>query len=422
MKQELFSEYRALYGLNWGHVNIIRIRIRMRDLIDPVVLRHAVNITMKRYPYYCGKLQKNEEGKIFFVENPLPIVISHSYSGVKLNTSESNDHIVSFSYVDNWLAMDIPHIFTDGIGAYEVIRTLLYYYVNERYDVQLPKEEIWLYGDAISAEEWEDPLLLKNNLPAPVRTEMLPALNLLKAGGLEDDFSPTVYNVAVSEKEFMRFNIHNDGSPATMVSLLLSRALAKLFPDSDDIIRVMMTVNMRKALNTPRAHQSLVGGINLEYKKQMKHWSLDRQATAYRGMVFLQTQEEKVLETAASIKSINQMILSKKNDEERLALSDMIGKMAGSLNTIAVSYVGKANFGNAEKYIRDFRLWTYNAATPVLVEISAVNGRFTLDFLQSFSSPIIVNAFLKELDENDIIYDLQDVEALKLPDVALPWR
>lgn len=57
----------------------------------------------------------------------------------------------------------------------------------------------------------------------------------------------------------------------------------------------------------------------------------------------------------------------------------------------------------------------------LLVEISAVNGRFTLDFLQSFSSPVIVNAFLKELDENGIIYDLQDVNELELPNIKLPW-
>lgn len=422
MTQELFSEYRAIHSLNWGRVNIIRIRIRMRDLIDPDILRHAVDTTMKRYPYFCGKLQKNEEGKYYFEENPLPVIVCHSHSGVTLNAPESNYHIIAFNYVDNWLAMDIPHAFTDGIGAYEVVRTLLYYYVTERYGVELPKEGVRLYGDPISDEEWEDPMLLKNDLPVPGRTVIVPALNLTKAGRLEDEFSPTVYNIAISEKEFMRFNIDNDGSPATMVSLLLSRAIAKLFPDSAEPIRVMMTVNLRKVLKVPLAHQSLVGSVNLEYKEKMQPWSLDRQATAYRGMVFAQTQEKKLLETVAGMKGINQMILAKQSDEERVAIADMIGKMAGDLNTAGVSYVGKANFGEAEKYIRDFRLWTYNNSTPILVEISAVNERFTLDFLQSFSSPIIVNAFLKELDEHGIVYDLQDVEELNLPDMKMPWK
>ena len=50
-----------------------------------------------------------------------------------------------------------------------------------------------------------------------------------------------------------------------------------------------------------------------------------------------------------------------------------------------------------------------------MIEISAVNGRFTMDFMQPFSDPIILNAFLRELDENGITYDLQNVERLELP-------
>ncbi len=90
----------------------------------------------------------------------------------------------------------------------------------------------------------------------------------------------------------MKFNLDNDGSPGTMVSLLLSRAIAKLFPEAKDIIRITLCVNQRKALHAPLAHQSLVGGAFLEYKDKMRDWPL--QATAYRGMVFAQTQEENV--------------------------------------------------------------------------------------------------------------------------------
>ncbi len=122
------------------------------------------------------------------------------------------------------------------------------------------------------------------------------------SGGLENDKIPTVYSIAIPEDEFMRFNIQNDGSPAT------------------------------------------------------------------------------------------------------------------------VSYVGKANYKEAEEYIRDFRTWTNGSANFILIEIAAVNGRFTLDFLQPFKSPLHVNAFLKELEDNDITYDLQGVMNLEMPAVKLPWR
>lgn len=420
MVQKLFTELRTLYSLNWGKCNVIRIRVRMRDLVGPDALRYAVDMTLKRYPYFCVELK--HDGEYCFVSNEKPVVITNSLKGVELNTAESNYHFVSFSWSDNWIIMDISHAITDGTGAYEVMRTFLYYYVSSRYGVKLEEDGIRLAGDVISMEEWDDPVLKAQNLPVPPRAEMPAAISLVKTAGLEKDQIPTVYSIAISEDEFMRFNIKNDGSPATMVSLFLSRAIAKLYPDCEDVIRIAMTVNQRKALKTPLAHQTLVGGVMLEYKEKMRSWPLDRQATAYRGMVFAQTMDETVLAGVASQKGINQMILSKQNDQERVAVAQMIGDLSGKILCATVSYVGKANFKGAEKYIRDFRLWTHSTADGILIEISAVSGKFTLDFTQPFQSPLYLNAFLRELEENGITYDLQDVNQLDIPDIRLPWR
>ena len=282
-------------------------------------------------------------------------------------------------------------------------------------------EGIRLAGDAVSEEEWADPVANRTDLPIPPRNEMSNALNLIASAGLENDHRHTVYSISISESEFMRFNLDNDGSPGTMVSLLFSRAVAKLYPDATDIIRITLCVNQRKALHAPLAHHSLVGGAFLEYQEKMRDWPLDVQATAYRGMVFAQTQEENVLMGVASLKGVNGLLLSKESDQERLGVAGYINALAARVITATVSYVGKADYQEAERYIRDFRAWTSSAADGLTIEISAVNGRFTLDFLQTFSSPVFVNAFLKELDENGIVYDLQDVNELELPNIRLPW-
>ncbi len=60
MEQKLFTELRPLYTTSKERPNEIRIRIRMRDLIAPDVLRHAVDTTMERYPYFCVELQKKD--------------------------------------------------------------------------------------------------------------------------------------------------------------------------------------------------------------------------------------------------------------------------------------------------------------------------------------------------------------------------
>ena len=421
MEQKLFTELHPLYVTTKESPNEIRIRIRMRDLIDPEILRRAVDMTMKRYPYFRVELQK-KEGRYVFAENHRPVVITDSLHGVDLNSEDSNYHMIAFCRKDNWIVLDVFHGMTDGTGAYEVVRTLLYYYCSERYNVKLKEEGIRLVGEEIPEEEWIDPVANRTDLPTPKQNELMSdALNLIASAGLEEDHCRTAYSIAISESEFMRFNLDNDGSPGTMVSLLLSRAISKLFPEAENVIRIALCLNQRKALHAPLAHQSLVGGVMLEYKDKMRNWPLKMQGTAYRGMVFAQAQEENVLMGVASIKGLNGMILSKESDTERLGTASYINSLASRVVTATVSYVGKADYKEAEQYIRDFRLWTSSSGNGLLVEISAVNGRFTLDFLQTFSNPIFVNAFLKELEENGIVYDLQDVNELELPNIQLPW-
>ncbi len=421
MEQKLFTELRYLCVSTKESPSAIRIRIRMRDLIDPDILRRALDTTMTRYPYFCVELAKMD-GQYIFIENRRSVVITHSLHGVDLNSKESNYHMLALGWMDNWIIFDAFHGMTDATGAYEVLRTLLYYYCSERYNIQLKGEGIRLSGDEISEEEWSDPVESKIELPKPKRHEQMSyALNLTTLAGLKEDHRHTVYSIAVSEKEFMKFNKNNNCNPGTMVSLLLSRAIAKLFPEANDIIRIALCMNQRKALHAPLAHHSLVGGASLEYKDEMRDWPLDKQASTYQGMVFAQSQDENVLRGVASNKEINATLLSKKSDQERLEVADYINALTASVVTATVSYVGKANYGEAERYIRDFRLWTSPAANGLTVEISAVNGRFTFDFLQTFSSSVFVNAFLKELDENGIVYDLQDVNELELPNIKLPW-
>ena len=421
MEQTLFTELRTLYVTGAERPSEIRLRIRMRDLIDPDVLRRAVDTTMQRYPYFLVELQK-KDGAYIFAENHRPVVISDSLHGVELNTAASNYHMLAFCRQDNWIIADIFHGITDGTGAYELVRTLLYYYCSERYHVKLKEDGIRLVGDEIAAEEWTDPVANRTDLPMPPRMEMPDALNLITAAGIEDDKKQTVYSVSIDEAEFMRFNLDHDGSPGTMVSLLFSRAVARLYPDAKDVIRIALCVNQRPALHAPLAHHSLVGGAMLEYKEEMRDWPLEKQGTAYRGMVFAQTQEQTVLSGVASYAAVNRLILSKESDEERKAVAGYINSLANRILTATVSYVGKADYKEAEQYIRDFRTWTSPATDGVLIEISAVNGRFTLDFLQTFSNPVFVNAFLKELDDNGIVYDMQDVNDIELANIKLPWN
>ena len=420
MEQELFTELRPLYESRKDSPRVIRIKIRLSDSVELNAYRYAVDTTMKRYPYFCVELTK-KDGRYIFIDNARPIVITSSLRGVELNSEDSNYHMIAFCHEDDWIAIDIFHGLTDGTGVYEVVRTLLYYYCTKRYHVKYDTDGIRLVGDTISHKEWDDSVANRKDLPTPDRSDMPKALNLIDMAGIEDDKKSMVYSIVIEEAQLVNYCKCNGASPTSMVALLMSRAIAKMYPTAEDTIRITVCVNQRNALEAPLSHHSLVGGAYLVYKDDMRSLSVREQSDLYRNMLREQTTKDNVLKGVASQVGVYRLILSKETDEERIELVDAIGRLTKNIVTVNLSYVGKGDFKEAEEYIRDFRTLTCPAANGITVEMAAVNGRFTLDFIQTFSSDYFVDAFMKELEGNGIGYELREASELKLPRIRLPW-
>ena len=236
-------------------------------------------------------------------------------------------------------------------------------------------------GDKISPEEWECPVTKARNLPTPRRHEWTKALLPGIAAKMQMESPDYVYSLLLAEDDFMRFCKENGGSPGTMVSLLLSRSLVRLYSHATESIRIVLCVNQRQALHAPQAHQSLVGGAFLEYDEQLRKLPLPEQVKIYRNMVAAQANEETVLSGVAHMAGLTKMLLAKGTHKERLEMMAKVDEAANRFAAANVSYVGKANFGEAEKYIKEFHAWSATVM-DITIQISAVNGRFTLDFMQ----------------------------------------
>lgn len=186
MEQKLFSGLNILYDISKENPKSIKIKVCMRDSIDENTLIYAIDITMKRYPYFCVELVR-KDGQYIFTKNSRPVKVVNSVRGIELNSETSNFHMLTFEWYDNCIIMEVSHVLTDGTGAYEILRTLLYYHCSKRYSVMLSKEGIRLFGDEISVDEWNDPLCSLPELPLPKRPEIPHALNLVKMADLQND-------------------------------------------------------------------------------------------------------------------------------------------------------------------------------------------------------------------------------------------
>lgn len=421
MRHQLFSELRTIYETTAKNPHTFRVTIKTKDMVDEDLLRKAVSKTTVRYPYFCVRFAI-EGDKFYFYDNPEPMPVIHSDEPVMLGSEEANHHLCAISWWKNKIHLDVYHALTDGGGIYNFIKTLLYYYCSALYDMDFSTEGIRLAGEKVDEAEWMDPgfpPIEEGDDVFLTKKRESPGFQV-KDGGiahLTDDC--IVYNIRIPENEFMRFNLSNDGSPGTIVSLFLSRAIESLHPDKKDPVVIAMCVNQRKALHAPLAHQSLVGDVRLVYSDKLKDLPFSEQATCYRGMVALQSDTDMVRHEVKEYQDLMNRLAKIPSRIERHKLCLDLMNEHTSWFTATVSYVGKADMGEAEQFVQEFHVMPSTAlpssATPLTLELSAFNGSFYVNFMQYFKEDDYLKAFIRQLRENNIDYDVLYQERCKYP-------
>ena len=75
--------------------NIMQFLFTLSDEIDQSVMDHAMQKTIKRYPYFAFRIVKTEAG-FDKIENPLPIVVKDSFSEeLVLGSEAANYHWIA---------------------------------------------------------------------------------------------------------------------------------------------------------------------------------------------------------------------------------------------------------------------------------------------------------------------------------------
>lgn len=400
----------------------VRMTVRMQDTIDAGMMRQAILATQTRYPYYCVKLsvEADERGIEHYMldDNQQPWVLKTAEEPVKLLGPEANDHLVAFSCWDDCVAIDFFHMLTDGTGAYNVLRTLLYEYCRRCYDANLDSTGVRMLGDTISEDEWMDPALLpKRDLhPLPVPPPPKGFRLIDEAVCPLAEVKETV-NILISEQQVMRYVRTTDTSPATLFALLMLRAIGRLHPDATKgVPQCTLAINVRPALHAPLACQTLASAVYLSLMPEMKDLDIEMQQTMFRGMTILQSNDdnmaEKFWQSTSAFDQLDQIPSSKTRHEV------FVGALERRQSqSCFVSYVGKANFGAAERYVR--MLYTECVAPfPFGAEISAVGGTFCISLMQRLQTDVYLDAFLDELRGLGLDYHIDSRHPLQVAPIV----
>jgi len=229
-----------------------------------------------------------------------------------------------------------------------------------------------------------------------------------------------ISDVIVPESAFLRFTSASDASPGTMVALLTAKAIDECSVNRTLPIVGHYAMNARPAVKAPNGHHNCLSTINLMYTDRIKALPFQTQCTAYRGMTFLQSDADLVrpgLEATSTI--LRKTAAIPDITARREAFRQMLAASCVSYSYV-VSYTGQWKRPSLARHIRE--LWTHApCAIPFEIEIKSVSGNLFLSIHQMFREDTCVNAFLRQLEENDIPYTFvktaeNDIAQFPLPE------
>ena len=415
MSEKPFSGSIFYYGLDGAQASTVRYTVRMKDPVDGEVLDRAVQKAFTRYPYLKKHL-KYEGGSIVIEDNPAPIVVLHTPDTVTLNAPETNGHLIAISWDDCTIWFNNSHGIMDGRGRANVLHTIMYYYCSERYSEDVTMEGVLLAGTPVDPLEYEDPLSpeirdsdfkmkLKPGLKAmaPGRT-----LDLLKASGFKRTVKGHTHVVSLHEKGLMRICKLDDATPNTAISLLIMRAVDRLYPEASKSPVAAVCVDMREALGHPKTHLSTTSYGKMIFDREMRGMDFSEQSTILRGQLMLTSSPEAIIPVAKSLRKIMALNCS----GICAGIKNSIVKAANAFlrkdASFMVSYSGKSTYGSCDSHIHGFVSTPFVSEANIIVEITVADGLFYICWTQFFEESLFFDEFIAEMELLGLQYKLVD--------------
>lgn len=421
--KKVFSEL-AAYAINEQFNAGLRIEVEMKENIDEECLIQAVQFIEKRCAYLKVSYVRHTDA-IYIEENDLPFVVRKTACPIALNCSESNNHVLAFSWYGNIIYVNFFHASFDGAGLMRLTKNLLYQYCAVKYGTPLPEEGIWHMDDVIRPEENCDPYLeISKDISMLGETQILTPkpetkhFDFWEDGHMKKDGNIR-FKIVMDQKDLMQYCSSYDGSPATAIALFMARAIHAVHPENTKPVKVSMAVNLRQFFGFDEANITFVNEASLLFDQRV--WNMDfmTQGTVFRGMLIRQTQKEYLAGIVkAKVESCEKISKIPSSDMIHQIISGNVEKQFRD-NTTNVSYPGRCVWLEIEDHLESIYLTAEARGTGQACEILAFKDKFYMTLTQDFTDPVYVNAFLQELSDHHIHYEVKSIGDLETPDVRL---
>ena len=397
----------------------IRIKVVMKDAVDPESLKTAAEKAFLRFPYYSKQIRIDEDGGIDLISNPRTVRVNPvSEKRTYLFSEDVNYQPCSIEYEGNCIYFNMYHGMCGGCGTFLWIKTTVYEYIYTRYGV-LPEPGTTLMTDTpISEEEYAFPGIehLPEDMPmGKIKKDdvWFPGLEYLFGFGNLIFSDSCHYEFQIPKKELMKFVSENDGSPMSVVAAIMAKALYRALPKNTKPFRIETNHNYRAEVGCPKTHHDLLSHIFFFIPYHAKDWSIEKLCTVIRGSTYLQTQPEYAYDTLRRFYAYTDIVDSVTGLKNKNKYASKYSHRVPDVhNSVLINYMGREDWGGMTEYVERAHIIT---DAHLLFEILDVGENFCISLMQMNKTKKYMDCFFSVLEEENIPYKVLGVFKNHLP-------
>ncbi len=378
--------------------------------IDGELLKEAALELRERFAYFYVRA-KIEDNDIVVVPNPLPMTVRNTWAPIELASKEANYHLAAIKYEGNRICLEMNHALSDGAGVSPFFKSLLFVYLSKKTGVSFPVQGFRLPGSEAPVSETGDPFAAvdTDSVQGPFyQKEPTQDFYRLPSRNGEADH---IYFLKLPVSAVMKYCKENDGSPNVLMSVLISRAIRRVDPQSEKTVTVSVAIDHKAMLGNSENYRMFANAYELDFPKERQLDDIMKSCTMARGQLMLQAQPEN---SAWYIKTRKMGFEKMKAMPLQMKLDILPKAASASRWTASVSYVNSRSFGPLDPYIKELYNLAEVRSIDVVCEITCINNSFFVALAQCNSSRELFEALLCELEQAGVPFEIMRDEEYHL--------
>lgn len=380
---------------------VFRVSMILTERVDGELLQKALDRIVHRFPTLTVSLKKGLFWD-YLEKNDQKLIVQEeeTYPCAPIDPKRSNGYLIRVIYYNKRISFEVFHSLTDGSGAMEFLKTLVYQYLLLEGKHITHDGVILLPQEIPGAEEIEDSFIkyaYKNDRKLIRQKEK--AAYQVTGTALETAGINIIHGI-LDGNALNRHAKHSGTTLTAYLTALLIKVVSTEHPDSEGTpIAIALPVNLRRQFPS-KTMRNFFAVANVGVKVEDE--------TTFKD-ILSEVAEKLAARTAReNLQSgINHHFQLQKGMMTRVipiflkypAMRYGFNHMGERTKSITLSNMGNVKLPKSmEAYVERMDIALYpTSKSPISCAAGTVNGRMTITFTLSISETGIVRAFFKEL-------------------------